>query len=288
MANKKNWVLSLLSICFLGLFGCSTSEEGKIMGNSLLTKEMYHEMKASVMSSGIESLVEESNIFDDGNYDPSADTLDELLINMGDAYRLDSEMVVKFDVRSPRQMQMGQRVDTLYVGKEYFTTNLENITESELQALRHNLDMTRARSHNPQTDGQCRGAKCPVYAHVSKKDQRLYLYMNGEPLDTFKTSTGMAGKTTPNFDTKPDGRMFRKYSSHKFPGGSWHGLGNMPYAVFIKGGYAIHGTTEGNIKILGKPASHGCIRLHPYNAKIFYNLAKMAGRENVWITVDNS
>ncbi len=270
----------------ISLLMLSTQMYSQQKDNNIISKEQYKAMKKAVAADS-SGLIEESNVFDDGSYNPQADTLDQLLIHLGNTYRLDSEMVVKFDIRQPNQMHMGEREDTLYVGKEYFTTDLHDITESELQALRHNLDMVRERSNDPATDGKCAGANCPVYAHVSKNDQRLYLYMNGEPLDTFVTSTGMAGKTTPDFNTKPDGRMFRKYSSHKFPGGSWHGLGNMPYAVFIQGGYAIHGTTEGNIKILGRPASHGCIRLHPYNAKVFYNLAKMVGRENVWIRVSD-
>jgi len=60
----------------------------------------------------------------------------------------------------------------------------------------------------------------------------------------------------------------------------------MPYAVFISGGYAIHGTTRGNWSRLGKPASHGCIRLHPDNGQIFNVLVRRNGISNVWITVN--
>ena len=38
----------------------------------------------------------------------------------------------------------------------------------------------------------------------------------------------------------------------------------MPHLLFFRGGYAIHGT--GSIRQLGRPASHGCVRLHPANA----------------------
>jgi hypothetical protein len=41
----------------------------------------------------------------------------------------------------------------------------------------------------------------------------------------------------------------------------------MPYAVFFNGGYAVHATFD--LKRLGRPASHGCIRLHPENAAEF-------------------
>jgi lipoprotein-anchoring transpeptidase ErfK/SrfK len=57
----------------------------------------------------------------------------------------------------------------------------------------------------------------------------------------------------------------------------------MPWAVFFHGGYAVHGTTE--IRKLGKPASHGCVRLHPDNAKAFFSLVKDAGLTQSQIVV---
>jgi len=59
----------------------------------------------------------------------------------------------------------------------------------------------------------------------------------------------------------------------------------MPYVVFVKGGYAIHGTTKGSIKLLGKKVSHGCIRLHPDNAKIFFDLVTARGINQTWISI---
>ena len=46
----------------------------------------------------------------------------------------------------------------------------------------------------------------------------------------------------------------------------------MPYSIFFDGGYAIHGSYE--IKHLGRPASHGCVRLHPENAALLFALVK--------------
>ena len=40
----------------------------------------------------------------------------------------------------------------------------------------------------------------------------------------------------------------------------------MPFAVFIKDGFAVLGTADVNWTKLGKKASHGCIRLHPESA----------------------
>jgi lipoprotein-anchoring transpeptidase ErfK/SrfK len=60
----------------------------------------------------------------------------------------------------------------------------------------------------------------------------------------------------------------------------------MPYAVFIRGGYAIHGTGQSNWPNLGKTASHGCIRLHPDNAFIFNRFVRAVGVAQAWVSVE--
>jgi lipoprotein-anchoring transpeptidase ErfK/SrfK len=57
----------------------------------------------------------------------------------------------------------------------------------------------------------------------------------------------------------------------------------MPWSVFFLGGYAIHGTNQ--IKQLGRPASHGCIRLHPTHASTLFNLIKQHGYGNTRIKI---
>lgn len=44
----------------------------------------------------------------------------------------------------------------------------------------------------------------------------------------------------------------------------------MPYSIFFTGGYAIHGTPH--VGQLGRPASHGCVRLHPENARTLFSI----------------
>lgn len=133
---------------------------------------------------------------------------------------------------------------------------------------------------------RCYRNSCRVWADVDKSNQRLYLYLNGVLSHTWKVSTGKAGYTTPDFDRNPNGKIYDSYTSGRYPGGDYNGLGNMPYAVFIQGGYAIHGTTRGNWGRLGTRASHGCIRLHPDNGFIFNRLVRKHGIYNVWITVN--
>lgn len=134
--------------------------------------------------------------------------------------------------------------------------------------------------------GGCQRQQCAVWARVSKARQTLYLYVNGRLQDSWPISSGLPGHETPRFDKHPDGRIYDRYTSGKYPGGDYNGLGNMPYAVFIKGGFALHGTPSSNWSKLGRKASHGCIRMHPDNGYRFNRLVRANGIANVWITVE--
>ncbi len=158
----------------------------------------------------------------------------------------------------------------------------------------------------------CKRETCPIYILVDKSEQRADVFVEGKHIKDgavdkdgvpfivgkddgkgrWKVTTGMAGHETPNFDRKleSDARIFNKYSSSKYPGGDWQGFGNMPYAMFILRGFAIHGTTGsdtwGNISKLGtKPLSHGCVRIHSENARRLNGLVRKYGVSNTWIRV---
>lgn len=133
---------------------------------------------------------------------------------------------------------------------------------------------------------RCYRASCAVWIRITRSTQRFALYVSGNQQLSGLVSTGLPGYSTPAFDRNPNGRIYDRYTSQKYPGGDYNGLGNMPYAVFIQGGYAIHGTPRGNWAKLGQRNSHGCIRLHPDNAYIFNRLVRKHGISNVWITVD--
>ncbi len=131
----------------------------------------------------------------------------------------------------------------------------------------------------------CYGRSCPVYIEVTKATQTAMLFVEGALEAQWPVSTGVDGHRTPNFDRNPNGRIYDEYSSTAYPGGDYNGLGNMPYAVFISGGFAIHGTPRGNWSRLGTRASHGCIRLHPDNGYRFNRLVRSVGIKSTWITV---
>jgi len=133
---------------------------------------------------------------------------------------------------------------------------------------------------------RCFRSTCAIWARINKAQQTMHLYVNGVAYSSWPVSTGMPGFTTPNFDRHPNGRIYNSYTSRTYPGGDYMGLGNMPYAVFIQGGFAIHGTPKVNWRLLGRRASHGCIRLHPSHALSFNQMVSARGIGNVWITVE--
>lgn len=132
---------------------------------------------------------------------------------------------------------------------------------------------------------RCAQKTCEVYAQIIKSEQKLYLYIHGTLQGTWPVSTGLPKYETPLLNENPNGRIYNAYTSNKFPGGDYKGLGNMPYAVFIRGGFAVHGTAESNWSKLGQKASHGCIRVHPDNAQYFNRLVRGAGVNNSWVSV---
>jgi len=119
-------------------------------------------------------------------------------------------------------------------------------------------------------------ALAEVRAEISLSDQRLRVFVDGGLKHEWQVSTARRGYRTPVGSYQPI-RLERKWFSRKY---HWS---PMPHSVFFYGGYAIHGTTDlGN---LGKPASHGCVRLHPDNAATLFELVRKYGMKNTRILV---
>ena len=100
---------------------------------------------------------------------------------------------------------------------------------------------------------------------------------DGEVYD-WKISSGRKGFRSPNGVYRPT-RLEKNWYSRKYGGA-------MPHAVFFRGGYAIHGTTA--VGALGRPASHGCIRLHPANAAKLFALVKKHGAGTTRIALNGA
>jgi lipoprotein-anchoring transpeptidase ErfK/SrfK len=115
-----------------------------------------------------------------------------------------------------------------------------------------------------------------ILARVDISEQTLKVYVDGWPRYTWRVSTARAGYRTPTGSFRAQ-RMEAMWYSRKYD------MSPMPHSVFFYGGFAIHGTEY--IKRLGTPASHGCVRLHPANATLFYNLVRSYGMANTQIVV---
>ena len=117
-----------------------------------------------------------------------------------------------------------------------------------------------------------------VVAHVNVSTQTMTVTKYGRVLYTWPVSTARRGYVTPRGSYRPT-RMHKMWYSRKYDDAP------MPYSVFYHGGYAVHGTSHvGN---LGRPASHGCVRLRTKNAAAFYSLVREVGPGNTRIVVSD-
>jgi hypothetical protein len=103
--------------------------------------------------------------------------------------------------------------------------------------------------------------------HIDLSTQTMHVD-SGAGSYAWPVSTARAGYSTPRGSYAPTG-MQRMHYSRKYH------MSPMPYSIFFRGGYAIHGTYATGA--LGRPASHGCVRLSPGNAKRLYEIVQAEG-----------
>jgi lipoprotein-anchoring transpeptidase ErfK/SrfK len=113
---------------------------------------------------------------------------------------------------------------------------------------------------------------------IDKPTQEMKVFIDGVERYTWEVSTGLRG-----YDT-PSGKYTARSMNEIWYSKQWDDA-PMPHAIFFtKKGHAVHGTTE--TKHLGKPASHGCVRLAPENARTLFALVKEKGLENTEIVLN--
>ncbi|HTN96752.1 MAG TPA: L,D-transpeptidase, partial [Nordella sp.] len=95
-------------------------------------------------------------------------------------------------------------------------------------------------------------AQATVSVRIDISSQTMSVSVNGWPYASWRVSTGRSGYWTPRGSFRPY-LLKRMHYSRKYDNSP------MPHSIFFRGGYAIHGT--GYVRALGRPASHGCIRL---------------------------
>ena len=115
-----------------------------------------------------------------------------------------------------------------------------------------------------------------LQAKVDQAKQTLTLIEGGRTIASWKVSTGVADHATPRGTFQPEW-VAKMWFSRTYD------MAPMPHAVFFRGGAAIHATQA--IGVLGRAASHGCVRLAPANAETFYKLVQRHGLVHTRITV---
>jgi hypothetical protein len=111
-------------------------------------------------------------------------------------------------------------------------------------------------------------AHADVTIRIDKSTQRMTVAVDGQTRYVWPVSTGIARYDTPDGDFRPF-RMEKDHFSKEWDDAP------MPYSIFFtKQGHAIHGTNHTSI---GRPASHGCVRLSVANAAKLWELVTEQG-----------
>ena len=118
-----------------------------------------------------------------------------------------------------------------------------------------------------------------VVITVDKAAQRMRVTVDGKLRYTWPVSTGRAHFETPAGAFRPLSLVKLHHSRE------WDGA-PMPYTIFFTGrGHAIHATNA--TRQLGRPASHGCVRLAPSRAAALFALVRAEGPGVTRITIAN-
>ena len=125
--------------------------------------------------------------------------------------------------------------------------------------------------------GAAGAQRVAVLVTIDKTRQQMTVSVNGVERYEWPVSTGRAGYSTPSGTYTATSMNEIWYSKQ------WDNA-PMPHSVFfIKDGHAIHGSFE--VKNLGRPVSHGCVRIAPKNAATLYALVKENGLGNTRVVV---
>jgi lipoprotein-anchoring transpeptidase ErfK/SrfK len=121
-------------------------------------------------------------------------------------------------------------------------------------------------SSQPQFNPEPKKAGSTILININKAKQKMTVFVDGIQKYDWPISTGRAGYSTPSGTYTATSMNEIWYSKE------WDNS-QMPHSIFfIKDGHAVHGSYE--VKNLGKPVSHGCVRIAPENATALYALGR--------------
>lgn len=111
---------------------------------------------------------------------------------------------------------------------------------------------------------------------IDLTSQRMTVAENGALKYTWPVSSARYGYRTPTGTFQPTWMSKMWYSRQ-------YDYARMPNAIFFHNGTAIHATNE--VRLLGRPASHGCVRLALKNSATLYKMVSQHGKELTKIVV---
>ncbi len=120
-------------------------------------------------------------------------------------------------------------------------------------------------------------AHAEIVVNVDKSTQQMTVSVDGAQRYVWPISTGRAGYDTPNGTFKVN-RMDADHLSQEWDNAP------MPHSMFFDmRGHAIHGFFD--VKHLGQPVSHGCVRISPDHAAALYKLVQGEGMAETKVVV---
>jgi lipoprotein-anchoring transpeptidase ErfK/SrfK len=112
---------------------------------------------------------------------------------------------------------------------------------------------------------------------IDKTTQKMSVFVDGTKKYDWRVSTGRAGYSTPSGAYTATSMNEIWYSKE------WDNA-PMPHAIFfMTDGHAVHGSYE--VRSLGRPVSHGCVRIAPKNATTLYALVEKVGLKNTQVSL---
>ena len=129
----------------------------------------------------------------------------------------------------------------------------------------------------PDSDPGPKKGGSAVLININKAKQEMTVFLDGIEKYHWPVSTGRGGYSTPS-GTYTATSMNEIWYSKQWDNSP------MPHSIFfMKDGHAVHGSYE--VKNLGKPVSHGCVRISPENATTLYALVEENGLENTQVVL---
>lgn len=120
-------------------------------------------------------------------------------------------------------------------------------------------------------------ASARLLIEIDKSSQQMTVSQDGREIYVWPVSTGLSRYDTPSGSYTPF-RMEKDHFSREWDDAP------MPHSIFFtKVGHAIHGTDH--VRGIGRPASHGCVRLSRANASALWDLVKSEGLPNTRVVL---